>query len=78
MLDTIRRRRRRQTVSLDGRLSFTGSSGDALLVLEDDSLVLTPDPFAGSDGRTLDRLAELTTHGRFPDLAYAPPGDDRA
>ena len=68
------RRRKRQTVTLDARLSFTGQ-GEALLVLPGtDSLVLAPDPYASDppDSPTLDRIAtELTANGRFGDLGEA-------
>ena len=69
------RRRPRQAVTLDGRLSFTGR-GFGLLVMADEALVLTPDTlYAGSDeadSPTLDRIAEtLSQRGRFSDLGEA-------
>jgi hypothetical protein len=79
------RRRRRQTVSLDGRFSFTGD-GSALLVLPGEALILSPDPFQettpegepahNGNSLALDRLAdELTERGRFAD-ALAKLGID--
>jgi hypothetical protein len=66
---------RRSTVTLSGRLSFTGS-GDALLVLPDDQIALIPDPFGGNEtfSPTLDLLAELTKGGRFVDFGDAVLG----
>ena len=59
-------------VSFEARLSFTGS-GDVLLHVPGDQLILGADPYADPpNSATLDRIAEeLTANGRFGDLGEA-------